>query len=168
MIWATRGGVAIGLIVLVYHLIEWYPGVKALKKKPFTYAGDLLPFTAAWAYGMLGILSVMGFIGWAFDTTLWVMNWLGDVAGWIGVGAEAGQTSRGEYLPLTSDGSWIVLLLTAAWLAARKKGVYRKSLDRGALCGLCLGTSAGVAGLAAVPLAQGANDLGTMVFGAIS
>lgn len=169
MIWATRGGVAIGLCILAYHLMEWYPGLKALKgKKKMAYAGDLLPFFLAWAYGALGILSVMGLVGWAFDTALWALNWLGDAAGYIGVGAKAGQSSRGAYLPLTSDGSWLVLILTAVFLAARKKTTYATVLNRGALCGLTLGTSAGIAGFAAVPLAQGANQAGALLFGAIA
>lgn len=170
MIWATRGGVAIGLCVLLWHMIEWWPGVKALKdrKKLLLSVGDLLPFLFAAAYGALGILSVMGLIGWVFDAALWVANWLGDVAGFIGVGAKVGQTSHGSYLPLTSDGSWIVVLLTVAFFGLKAKTeTLGKCLTRGVITGFTLGTSAGVAGLAAAPLAQGANEAGALLFGAI-
>ena len=34
-------------------------------------------------------------------------------------------------------------------------------------CGICLGMSAGVAGFAAVPLAQAANWLGAQVYGVL-
>ena len=170
MIWATRGGVTIGMCVLLWHLIEWWPGMKALKdrKRLLLAVADLLPFLLAWAYGALGILSVMGLIGWGFDAALWAINWLGDVAGFIGVGAKAGQTSHGDYLPLTSDGSWMVVLFTVAFIGVRAKTENLGTcLTRGAVSGLCLATSAGVAGLAAVPLAQGANEAGAVLFGAI-
>lgn len=167
MIWATVGGVTVGLYVLITHLVEWFPGVKPLKKQPVQYAADLLPFLLAWAYGVLGILSVMGLIGWTFDTALWALNWLGDAALWLGVGNKPGQASHGAYLPLTPYGSALVLLFTGAFLAFRRKETYRTVLTRGAVSGLCLGTSAGVAGLAAVPLAQATNELGSLVYGAI-
>jgi hypothetical protein len=159
--------VTVGLYLLVTHFVEWYPGFKALKKKPVLFAADLAPFIGAWAFGTLGILSVMGLIGWAFDTALWAANWLGDAALWLGVGTKPGQVSHGEYLPLTPTGSAMVVIFTGIFLTLRRKERYRAILTRGVWCGLCLGTSAGVAGLAAVPLAQATNELGAAVFGAL-
>lgn len=168
MIWATLGGVTVGLGVLLNHLIEWYPGWKQLQKKPVPFALDLAPFLLAWAYGALGILSVMGLIGWGFDTALWALNWLGDAALWLGVGVKPGQVSHGAYLPLTTTGSALVVLLTVVVFAVRRKKPWKTVVTRGMICGLCLGTSSGVAGLAAVPLAQGANEVGALLFGAIA
>lgn len=168
MIWATAGGVTIGIAILAWVLIEWFPGKKQLLSKPLEHASRLLPFLLGAAYGTLGILSVGGLIGWAFDTALWVMNWLGDVALVIGVGASAGVSSRGEYLPLTDAGSMLVFLLTVAVIGFIKKRPSGGDVKKGMLCGAGLGTSAGVAGLVAVPLAQATNWLGETVYGAIA
>ena len=94
MIWATLGGVTIGLALLIRHLIAWWPGLKSLQSSPLQHAGALLPFIAAWCYGALAILTVGGLIGWAADTTLWITNWLGDAALVWGVGGQAGVTIR--------------------------------------------------------------------------
>jgi hypothetical protein len=167
MIWATYGGVTVGLAVLIYHLVDWWPGLKALKKDPIRHVAVLLPFLVAWCYGVLGVLTVGGLIGWAFDTALWITNWLGDVALVLGVNGAVGTPSRAAaYLPLTGTGNGVVLLLTVGMLAALRKEKWRSDLKRGMWCGLGLGTSAGVAGLAAVPLAQAVNQVGPAVYGA--
>lgn len=169
MIWATLGGVTIGLALLIRHLIQWWPGLKALRTAPAQHALNLAPFLAAWAYGVLAILTVGGLIGWIADTTLWITNWLGDAALVWGVGGQVGQTTRGAgYLPLTQTGAAIVLLLTVALVAAVKKSSRGADLKAGAWCGICLGTSAGIAGFAAVPLAQAANWAGQAVYGVLA
>ncbi|MFE1272084.1 hypothetical protein [Streptomyces sp. NPDC058758] len=169
MIWATLGGVTIGLALLIRHLIHWWPGLKPLQAAPLDHAGRLLPFLAAWCYGVLAILTVGGLIGWVADTTLWITNWLGDAALVWGVGGQAGQVTRGpSYLPLTATGGAIVLLLTVALVAAIKKSARGADLKAGAWCGICLGTSAGIAGFAAVPLAQAANWAGGALYGVIA
>ena len=58
MIWATLGGVTIGLALLIRHLIHWWPGIKALRTAPLDHAAGLLPFLGAWCYGVLAILTV--------------------------------------------------------------------------------------------------------------
>lgn len=166
MIWATMGGVTVGLYILGRYLVHWWPGTKSLRTNWLKALGTLLPFLSGWAYGALAILSVGGLIGWFFDSLLWLANWLGDVALVLGVGGEMGISSRGTFLPLTTTGSGLMLILTGVVLALMKKGVGGAELRRGVLCGACLGTSAGVAGLAAVPLAQAANWGGAQVYGA--
>ncbi|MEV7895303.1 hypothetical protein [Streptomyces cyaneofuscatus] len=166
----TMGGVTVGLLLLVYTLITWWPGAKALRKDPVAAVASLLPFLVAWAYGVLAILTVGGLIGWVADTTLWISNWLGDVALVWGVGGQAGrQGATVSYLPLTQPGSGVVLILTAVLLAVAKRkktpADVKSSLKAGAWCGICLGTSAGVTGLAAVPLAQAVNWLGANAYG---
>ncbi|MFB8101335.1 hypothetical protein ACFC3O_00610 [Streptomyces sp. NPDC056007] len=162
----TIGGVTIGLAILIHHLTTWWPGAKRLRKDPAGHAAALAPFLLAWAYGVLAILTVGGIIGWIADTTLWISNWLGDVALVWGVGGTTGTAAgRTTYLPLTQTGTAVVLLLTVLLLAAAKKSQYGSALKSGAWCGICLGTSAGVAGLAAVPLAQSVNWLGANAYG---
>jgi hypothetical protein len=169
MNYVTIGGVTLGLALLTHHVITWWPGIKALKKDPLGAAGRLAPFLAAWAYGVLAILTVGGLIGWVADTTLWISNWLGDAALVWGVGGQTGRSATGTaYLPLTQTGSAVVLLLTVGIVAAAKKSRYGNELKAGAWCGICLGTSAGIAGFAAVPLAQVANLIGQTVYGAIA
>lgn len=168
MIWATLGGVTVGLAILIRHLVDWWPGAKALQKDPARQAARLAPFLIAWCYGVLGVLTVGGLVGFFFDFALWATNWLGDVALVWGVGGPVGTPSRtSTYLPLTPTGNAIVLLLTVGILSARKKSAWRSDINRGIWCGLGLGTSAGVAGFAAVPLAQAANWAGMTLYGVI-
>jgi len=168
MTYVTIGGVTVGLCILVHHLVGWWPGRKALMTDPAGQAGALAPFLFAWSYGVLTILGVGGLIGWIARTTLWISNWLGDVSLVWGVGGQAGQRAGGaSYLPLTQTGGAIVLILTVALVAAVKKSRWGSDIKRGAWCGICLGTSAGVAGFAAAPLAVAVNWLGDAVYGAL-
>lgn len=164
MIWPTLGGVTVGLSVAIYWGMQWFPGKKALMKNWQTHVFTLLPFLYGAAYGALGTLSVGGLIGWAFDSVLWVTNWLGDAALWLGVGASAGTSSRGNYLPLTTYGSAAFFLFTVVTLALIKFRRCGWDVKMGVWCGLALGVSGGVAGLAAVPLAQSCNWVGEFVY----
>jgi hypothetical protein len=164
----TYGGVTVGLCILGYTLANWYPGYKALKKKPLPFLARLSPFLLGWVYGALAILGVGGLIGWAADTALWISNWLGDVALVWGVGGRTGQSATGTgYLPLTQAGGGILLIFTIVMAAAVKRSQYGRDLKFGTWCGICLGTSAGVAGFAAAPLALAVNWLGAQVYGAL-
>lgn len=168
MQFVTIGGVTVGICILIHHVVSTWPGLKALKKNPTAYAGTLAPFLIAWSYGVLAILGVGGLVGWAARTALWISNWLGDVALVWGIGGESGQqASAATYLPLTQTGGAVVLILTVALFAAVKKSKYGSDIKRGAWCGVCLGTSAGVAGFAAAPLAIAVNWLGDHVYGVL-
>lgn len=168
MQFVTIGGVTVGLCILIRYLVRWWPGIKPLKKDPAGQAAKLLPFLIAWAYGALAVLGVGGLIGWVADATLWISNWLGDVALVWGVGGTAGTRASGTgYLPLSQTGGAIVLIMTAAMVAAVKKSARGSELKAGAWCGVCLGTSAGVAGFAAAPLALAVNWLGDKLYGVL-
>lgn len=168
MNYVTYGGVTVGICILIHHLVHWWPGRKALMKDPVRHAAALAPFLIAWAYGVLTVLGIGGLVGWTARAARWISNWLGDVALVWGVGGQTGQhASAGTYLPLTQTGGAVVLILTVALVAAVKKSRYGSDIKRGAWCGVCLGTSAGVAGFAAVPLAVAANWLGSTVYGAL-
>lgn len=167
MNYITYGGVTIGLGLLGWELVSWWPGLKALKKDPTRHAARLLPFLLSWCYGCLTTLGVGGAVGWVSGAILGLSNWLGDVALVWGVGGQSGQVSAAAYKPLSGPGLGIVLILTAVFLAAVKKASDDTAgvLKRGAWCGITLGTSAGVAGFAAVPLAIAANWLGDNTYG---
>ncbi|MEV1079895.1 hypothetical protein AB0I98_16860 [Streptomyces sp. NPDC050211] len=168
MNYVTFGGVTVGLCILIYQVVTWYPGFKTLRSDPARQLGKLLPFLLGWSYGCLTTLGVGGLIGTASSATLGLSNWLGDVALVWGVGESSGQLSaRPTFVPLTTPGAAVVLILTVAFIAAVKKSRYSSELKRGAWCGITLGTSAGIAGFAAVPLAEAANWLGDQVYGAI-
>lgn len=167
MTYVTIGGVTIGVSILAWTLVQWWPGQKALRSDPLRQAGRLLPFLAAWTYGCLVTLGVGGLIGWIADTTLWITNWLGDAALVWGVGGQSGQHgSAAAYVPLSQTGGGIVLIVSAAMVAAIKKSKHGAALKMGTWCGITLGTSAGVAGFAAAPIAEAANWLGDKTYGA--
>lgn len=168
MNYVTYGGVTVGLCLLGYQVITWWPGRKPLTKDPLKHASRLLPFLLSWCYGCLTTLGVAGLIGTASSSVLGLSNWLGDAALLWGVGEHPGQlAARATFTPLSGAGNCLVLILTACFIAAVKKAGEGQAsvLKRGAWCGITLGTSAGVAGFAAVPLAIAANWLGANTYG---
>jgi len=166
MNYVTMGGVTIGICILVATLVRWWPGLKPLKKYPLRHLKALSPFLASCAYGCLTILGVGGIIGWLAKAARWITNWLGDAALVWGVGGNAqDHASAAAYIPLTYQGGGIVLILTAVIIVAMKKSNYGNDMKMGVWCGICLGTSAGVAGFAAVPLATAANWIGGLAYG---
>lgn len=170
MNYVTFGGVTVGLIVLGYQLTLWYPGRKQLMKDPVKHAAKLLPFLTSWCYGCLTTLGIGGLIGTASSSVLGLSNWLGDAALVWGVGESVGQQAGAKtFVPLSSPGAALVLIATAVFIAAVKKASEdnSKTLKLGAWCGITLGTSAGVAGFAAVPLATAANWCGERLYTAI-
>ncbi|WP_320783850.1 hypothetical protein [Streptomyces sp. CRN 30] len=169
MNFVTYGGVTVGLMILGYDLVKWWPGRKQLMKDPLKHLSRLAPFLASWAYGCLITLGVGGLVGWVSSTALGISNWLGDAALVWGVGGTSGQLAAATYRPLSGPGLGVTLIATAVFIAAVKKASDEQSavMKRGALCGINLGTSAGVAGFAAVPLATAANWLGDNSYGRI-
>ncbi|MGW1363498.1 hypothetical protein ACWCQP_39540 [Streptomyces chartreusis] len=169
MNYVTLGGVTVGLCLLAWQLIVWWPGRKRLMKDPVRHASTLLPWLASWCYGCLTTLGIAGLIGTASSAVLGLSNWLGDAALVWGVGEQPGQlAARATFTPLTTPGACLVLILTAVFAAAVwKAGEDSGDLKRGAWCGITLGTSSGVAGFAAVPLAQAANWVGDHLYAAV-
>ncbi|WP_326729726.1 hypothetical protein [Streptomyces phaeochromogenes] len=169
MNYVTFGGVTVGLCLLIAQLISWYPGRKQLMKDPVKHASKLLPWLVSWCYGCLTTLGIGGLIGTASSSVLGLSNWLGDAALIWGVGESGGQLAGAKtFVPLSSPGAALVLIATVGFVVAVKKASDDDAgvLKRGAWCGITLGTSAGVAGFAAVPLALGANWLGEHVYAA--
>ncbi|MFF3346091.1 hypothetical protein [Streptomyces sp. NPDC002779] len=169
MKFVTIGGVTVGLMILAWFITTWWPGLKPLRKDPVRHAAALLPFLLSWSYGALTVLGIGGLIGWAAHTTVWITSWLGDVALVWGVGTDAGQRAGGAvYLPLTQTGGALVLILTVIVIvSAKKSSRHGPAITAGAWCGILLGTSAGIAGFAAVPLATAVNWLGGAIYGSV-
>lgn len=166
MTYVTMGGVTIGLCILMATIVRWWPGLPRLRKQPVKHAGDLLPFLVSWAYGCLTVLGIGGLIGWLARAARWITNWLGDAALVWGVGGSAQtRASAPIYHPLTYEGGGIVLIMTAVVLVSMKKSKHGRDIKMGTWCGLLLGTSSGIAGFAAVPLATTVNAVGSVVFG---
>lgn len=165
MNYVTYGGVTVGICLLVHQLVTWWPGRRQLMKDPLRHASALAPFVLSWAYGVLTTLGVGGLVGLTAGGVLGLSNWLGDLSLVWGVGGQGEQLSaRTSFVHLSGPGVSVMLVLTVAMLAAVKRSAYASDLKRGSWCGICLGTSAGVAGVAAVPLALTANWLGEHVY----
>lgn len=168
MQFVTLGGVTVGICILVATIFQWFPGFRNLKKHPAKYAGALAPFIIAWCYGCLITLGVGGIIGWLARSARWITNWLGDAALVWGVGGDA-QTnaSVSTYIPLTRTGGCLVIIITTIIIVMVRKSRYGSDIKMGVWCGICLGTSAGVAGFAAAPIANAVNALGSSLYGIV-
>lgn len=166
MIIVTMGGVVLGLFILIRWAIEWWPGVKVLRTGWQHAAASAAPFIFSWCFGALCVMTVGGVIGMVADVTVWGGSWAGDMAGVVGVGAEAGQAAgRGGVQALTNGGKWMVLLIFAVWLGVRsRKGTDTSAMHKGLLSGTLLGLSGSVLGKAAVPLASITNTAAAWVF----
>lgn len=153
----TLGGLVIGLGLLAYRLVDWWP-----KKVNVRSMRTLLPFAFSWCYGVLLILCAGGLLGGLAGLTLWGANGVGDLALVWGVGGQGGDdVSRGTGQALTNGGHAVVLITAFIVVALlRKRSVDTQELLMGLGSGICLGLVKGVAGAAAVPLASVANLAG--------
>jgi len=161
----TYGTLVIGLIALAAELADWYPGWKALKKKPLAYLANLVPFTFMWAVGALMAMCAGGLIGWATDWFVWGAGWLGDGALIYGLGGERQAVAQGLSQPLTNGGLAMTLIILTMAVIRLKKGGVDWSRKRGIISGATLGLSAGVAAVVAVPLASAVNIAGAWIPG---
>jgi hypothetical protein len=157
---ATLGAVVLGLGILIWEVVVWWPGRKAIAKYPAAVL-ELGPFLFGFCFGSLAVM-VGGVLGWIADATLWAGGWAGDAGLIWGVGGFREDVSRGGPQPLTNGGLTIVLLLCFLFFAVlKRKADTRKSVKNGALSGIMLGTVKGVAGVMAVPLASLVNLAGS-------
>jgi len=153
----TVGTVLVGLAMIVWELAVWYPGRKALMKKPVPWLGQLLPFAILWCTGALMAMCLGGLVGYATDWFIWGTGWLGDAALVWGVGGQRQAAPQsGVSQALTTGGLVMTLLLMTGVLARLGKG-FSASKKRGLVSGITLSLSAGVAAFVAVPLASAAN-----------
>lgn len=160
----TYGGLVIGLAIVLYQVIEWYPGLQPLKKKTRTHLVRLLPFLFGFSVGMLCVLSAGGIIGKFAHFTVWSLSWLGDAALIWGIGGERESVTAASQQALTNGGHAMTLLAVAVFLALmKKKEETRKRCKWGWLGGVMLGLVKSVAGAFAIPLASAMNAAGVWI-----
>lgn len=158
----TLGGCVIGLGMLAYVLIGWWPagGVKGLRKQPTKHVARLLPIVGGYCFGSLLAMCAGGLVGWALDWVLWGTNWAGDAGLVWGVGGQAGDVvaTRGPDQLLTNGGHAFVLVSVFVFAAVcRRSDDLRGTLLMTAWSGGLMGLVPGVLGTLAVPLATTAN-----------
>jgi hypothetical protein len=167
----TLGCVTLGTITLLLTLLRWW-------KKSSTGKGEdgggrkysqLVPFVIALAYGMLVVLaatstSLLGFIARA---GLWGGKGIGHAYLVWGIGGTDHTITRSQLALLTPGGKAVLAIWTALQIASQKwsKKQARLYSTLGVISGFCLGLSAGVAGIAAIPLASSVNALGAWYSG---
>jgi hypothetical protein len=157
---ATLGAAVLGIGLVAYNLVGWWPGRKALMKYPASML-ELSPFVLGYCFGTLAILCGGGLLGYLADFTLWAGGWAGDGALIWGVGGYRENVSRGPEQALTNGGHAVVLILCFVLAAVlRRKGSTSKQLKHGIVAGVMLGTVRGIAGLMAIPLASSVNIAG--------
>ena len=161
----TYGSALIGLLALAIELAAWYPGRKALMKKPLAHLASLGPFSFMWAVGALVAMVGGGLVGWLTGWFIWGAGWLGDAALIWGVGGERQALQHSASQPLTVGGlAMTIIILAVAYIRIRKNSV-DWSRKRGIISGVTLGLTSGVAAVVAVPLASGVNLAGAWIPG---
>src|SRR5687768_1637883 len=155
----TLGGAVLGLAILGHHLAMWWPGVGALRKDPLGCLGELTPFVLAWLYGTALLMCALPIFRFLTDLTVWSVSWLGDGALVWGVGGQAGQgVGPADVQFLTNGGHAMVLIVGAVLLGLLKVGrINPAALRKGTFCGVLLGQTGGVLGLAAPVVATSFN-----------
>ena len=162
----TLGTLLVGVMALCLELAHWYPGHKALKKKPAAHAADLFPFLWTWCVGALLAMCAGGLVGWLTGWFIWGAGWLGDAALVWGVGGERVIAPQGASQALTIGGLFMtVLLIAIVFVRIKKSGGISGSQGRGLVSGVTMSLSAGVAAVVAVPLASAANISGAWITG---
>jgi len=170
----SLGGVTVGTIIVALVIQRWWKkGGGGGKGKDSDGSSrdwkELIPFVLANLHGMLLVLCAGGLLGSVAHFALWGVNGLGDLALVYGVGGTSPDVTRARQLALTPGGYAMVLILTALAIGHWKwsKKLPKKQAALGALAGVGLALSGGIAGAAAVPLASAVNLLGTWYSGLV-
>jgi hypothetical protein len=159
----TSGCVTLGTIIVAAHLrpLVEEEQRQVARTAPAAASWRLLPFVVALAYGMLVVLSatsvsLLGFIG---APGLWGGKGIGHVYLVWGIGGTDQTMTRATPALLTPGGKAVLAIWTALMIAsptvvqAHRPPLHHPRRGRRVFLGL----SAGVAGVAAVPLASFAN-----------
>ncbi len=162
-VYYTLGTVLFGLVMLVWEVAGWYPGIKVLTgKKKLKALGDLLPFVLSWCTGALFVLCTGGIAGVLGKGILWGADWIGDTTYVWGFGGQHILAPRSNGLVLDPGGLIMAILVFVVFFARRGFGE-TSSKWRGFFSGTTLAMSAGVARWAAVPLASAMNVAGAWI-----
>ncbi|MEU8891151.1 hypothetical protein [Streptomyces sp. NPDC048442] len=160
----SLGGVTVGLSLLGWELVQWWPGRKQAVK--FKHLVRLVPFLLTWFYGMLLILSAGGALGVVADWSLWGTSEIGDAVLKYGVGGTTQNVTRGSNLVLTPGGHAVVVISTVLFIGVwvKRRG-FNWSLLRAILSGVSLGLSSGIAGMAGWVLSPVVSTIGDLIPG---
>lgn len=159
----SLGGVTVGLSILGWVLTQWWGSHKKKNLKAFL---QLTPFLLCSSYGMLLVLSAGGLLGAGADWTMWGTSEIGDAALKYGLGSSTPAVTRGSNLVLSEGGHAVVIVSTVCLIAAwvRRRG-FRWDLACAVVCGISLGLSSGIAGLAGWVLSPVVSAAGDAVVG---
>lgn len=166
-IWTTNtlslGGLTVGLGILTWVGYRWW----FTQRK--NWKALIFPFIPLMCYGMLLILSTGGILGGAAGVTLWGSNLIGDITLEYGVGGGTPGVTRSVSLVLTNAGHMMVVLMTVALAAfwVFKKTVRRLDIVLPIVCGISLGLSSGIAGVAAMVLGPTVDTAGGIIAGVL-
>lgn len=172
----TLGGVTLGTIIVVLTLQRWWKkggssGGKGGDGGSSRDVKALLPFVFALCYGMLAVLASPGLsvLGFLSQLGLWGGNGLGYAYLVWGVGGRSSDVTRAQPMILTDGGYAVYAIWTAVVVGQHlwSKRLPRLQTTLGTIAGLFLGLSAGIAGIAAVPLGSAVNWLGAWYTGAL-
>lgn len=161
----SLAGVAAATGIIIWFAMHWWIKEGHKPKK-------IISFLLSIAYGILAVLcaagsgSLLGGVAW---TALWSNN-LAGYAGLVwGVGGTDQDVTRAAPQVLDPGGYVIVFLATIVLVALFKfSKVSKWKVVFGFIAGCGLGLSGSIAGVAAVPLASGANALGVIFTGAMT
>lgn len=160
----TLGCVTLGTIIVLLTALHWW-------RKGSRKWGQLLPFVVALAYGMLVVLSStsVSLLGFLVRAGLWGGNGLGHVYLVWGIGGTDQTMTSATPALLTIGGKAVLAIWTAVMIAQQlwSKRTARLHTTLGVVAGIFLGLSAGIAGVAASPLASFANGTGAWYTGIV-
>jgi hypothetical protein len=164
-VWTTNtlslGGLTVGLGILTWTGYRWWHTQRK------NWKALAFPFFPLMSYGMLLVLSAGGLLGGIAGIALWGSNHIGDITLKYGVGGGTPGVTRSVSLVLTDGGHMMVILMTIAMIAT---WIYKKSLRRldiilPIVCGISLGLSSGIAGVAAQALGPVVDTAGGALAG---
>ncbi len=157
----SLGGLTVGLGIIVWTGYRWWHTTQ------HDWKTLVLPFLPLMCYGMLLILSTGGLLGGIAGVTLWGSNSVGTQALDKGVGGGSPEVTRSVNMVLTDPGHMMVVLFTIAIVATWvfKKSVRRWDVILPIVCGISLGLSSGIAGVAAELLGPGVDTAGGALAG---
>lgn len=170
--YVTLGCPTLGTIILALVHQRWWK--KSGGKKHDDGGGGrsflaVLPFWTAWCWGMVAILASPGvsILGLMSRATLWGGDGIGYAYLVWGIGGNSPTVTRANPIVLTDGGYAMFAIWTALVIGNHLWGkrMPRKLAIAGALSGVFMGMAAGIAGVAAVPLASGINFSGSWYTG---
>lgn len=171
----TLGCPTLGTIIVALTVQRWWKKGGGGGKKDDGGSGRswkaLVPFVFALCYGMVAVLASPGWSGLGVITRLglWGGNGIGYAYLVWGIGGTSPTVTRAAPVILTAGGYAVFGIWTALVVGSH---LWSKRLPRlqnifGTLAGIFLGMSAGIAGVAAIPLGSALNLFGDWYSGAV-